>query len=347
MKPLAPATVRNRRVLIVGTGSIGERHLRCFLATGVEAGIVEPNASLRSEVAQEYGVAHAFESLEEAFADRSGWRADAVVICTPANMHVAMARAAVAAGCHVLIEKPLSTNCDEVSDLLREAADADRVVGLAYVYRAHPASAAAREAVQSGRFGDPVEVVAVSGQNFPHYRPAYRDIYYKSRATGGGAVQDALTHVINAVEWIVGPARRVVADATHQVLDGVGVEDTAHVLARHGDIDREVLVSFALNQYQAPNENTITVVCREGVVRIEMHAMRWQWCVEPGAPWHDEPVASMARDELFVRQAEAFLESVERISLPLCSLAEGVQTLKSTLAILRSAEAGRWEEVEA
>ncbi len=160
-------------------------------------------------------------------------------------------------------------------------------------------------------------------------------------------MQDALTHVINAVEWIVGPARRVVADATHQVLDGVGVEDTAHVLARHGDIDREVLVSFALNQYQAPNENTITVVCREGVVRIEVHAMRWQWCVEPGSPWHDEPVASMARDELFVRQAEAFLESVERISPPLCSLAEGLQTLKSTLAILRSAEAGRWEEVEA
>ena len=49
---------------------------------------------------------------------------------------------------------------------------------------------------------------------------------------------------------------RVVADAAHQVLEGVTVEDTVHLLARHGS----VMASYSLNQHQAPNEITITVV---------------------------------------------------------------------------------------
>ncbi len=68
------------------------------------------------------------------------------------------------------------------------------IAGVAYPYRAHPTLAAMRDAIASGRFGKPLEVVVVAGQHFPTYRPAYRDIYYRDRATGGGAIQDALTH---------------------------------------------------------------------------------------------------------------------------------------------------------
>ena len=76
--------------------------------------------------------------------------------------------------------------------------------GVAYVYRAHPALMEMKQALDHGRFGRPLQVVAVSGQNFPFYRPAYRQTYYADRATGGGAIQDALTHVVNAAEWLVG-----------------------------------------------------------------------------------------------------------------------------------------------
>src|SRR5690606_32808909 len=130
----------------------------------------------------------------------------------------------------------------------------DVVAGVAYVYRAHPALEEMRQAIASGRFGRPVELVAVLGQHFPFYRPAYRTIYYRDRATGGGAIQDALTHVLNAGEWLVGPITRLACDAEHLVLDGVDVEDTVHLLARHG----RVMASYSLNQHQAPNESTIT-----------------------------------------------------------------------------------------
>jgi predicted dehydrogenase len=334
---------QRHRVLVVGTGSIGERHLRCFLGTGrVEGAICEAATGLREAVAGRHAVAASFAALEAALA----WKPDVVVICTPAHLHVEMARAGVAAGAHVLVEKPLSTSFAGVADLAHEAAAAGRQVGVAYVYRAHPAFAAARAAIRSGRFGPPVEVVAVAGQHFPTYRPAYREIYYRDRATGGGAVQDALSHVVNAAEWIVGPTTRVAADAAHQVLEGVDVEDTVHVLSRHAGPAGELLGSLALNQHQAPNENSLTVVCRGGTVRIEMHQARWRWQTDPAGSWHDEPVDVPERDTLFRLQAAAFLDAIEGRAEVVCPLADGVRTLATTLAILRSIERGGWETVE-
>ena len=275
--------MRSHRVLIIGVGSIGERHLRCFGKTGrAEVELAETNPDLRRAVADRYGVSRAFDAIGPALENPP----DVAVVATPAPSHVAIATELAGAGVHVLIEKPLSTSLGGL-DRLREVVGSRGVVaGVAYVYRAHPLLRAMREAVLSGRFGRPVEIVVVSGQNFPTYRPAYRTIYYNGGATGGGAIQDALTHLVNAAEWLVGPADRVVADAAHMVLEGVSVEDTVHLLARHGG----VLASYTLNQHQAPNETTLTVVCERGTARCEFHANRWRWMTEPGGNWHDEPI---------------------------------------------------------
>jgi predicted dehydrogenase len=211
------------------------------------------------------------------------------------------------------------------------------------VLRHHPALRAMRDAIHGGRFGRPVQLVAVCGQHFPTYRPAYREIYYTDRATGGGAVQDALTHTMNAGQWLAGPIDRVAADVAHQVLDGVDVEDTAHVLARHG----EVLASYSLNQYQAPNEFTMTVVCERGTCRFQLHKHCWAWVQRPDAPWHEEGISGLQRDDLFIAQANAFLNLLDGSAEPTCSLAEAVQTLRTNLAVLASADEGTWKETDA
>ena len=196
-----------------------------------------------------------------------------------------------------------------------------------------------KRAIASGRFGRPLQLVATSGQNFPTYRPAYREIYYADRSTGGGAVQDALTHLINAGEWLVGPVDELVADIAHQSLDGVDVEDTAHMLARQGD----VLASYSLNQYQAPNESMITVVCEHGTCRAVMSQQRWQWMVEPDTPWKEDVFPKIARDDLFIQQANAFLDLIDGRAEPTCSLTEATQTLRTCLAALASAQDRSWK----
>jgi predicted dehydrogenase len=215
-------------VLVIGTGSIGERHLRCLLATGrATVAFVEPRADVRERVARDYGVA-GYESLDEALARRF----DAAVVCSPAPWHVPQARQLVEAGLHVLIEKPLSTSEAGLGELADLVARKRAVCGVAYVMRAYPELREMQARLRAGEWGRPLQLTVAGGQHFPTYRPAYRETYYTRHESGGGAIQDALTHLLNLGEWLAGPIDRLVCDAAHLALPGVTVEDTAHVLAR-------------------------------------------------------------------------------------------------------------------
>jgi predicted dehydrogenase len=326
------------RILVAGAGSIGERHARCFLATGrIEVSLCEIDADRGQAVAERYGITHVFSSWEQALADHP----TAAVIATPAHLHIGMARRAMEQGCHVLIEKPLSVATEGVAELEAAVREGQARAAVAYVYRSHPALSSLRDALRSGRFGRPLQVVSVSGQNFPFYRPAYRDTYYTRHETGGGAVQDALTHMVNAVEWLVGPVTRLTADAAHLSLPGVTVEDTVHVLTRHGDVPG----CFSLNQHQAPNEATITIACERGTVRFEFHQHRWRWMTEPGTDWHDEPSQPLERDTLFIAQANQFLDFLDDRAPSRCTVAEARQTLLVNRAILESARTQSWQPI--
>jgi predicted dehydrogenase len=321
------------KVLFIGVGSIGERHLRCFQATGrCAAAICETRDELRRRIAQRYAVELSFSSLEDAL--RHSF--DAALIATPSHLHVPMATTLAQAGIHLFIEKPLATSLEGIARLKAIVAERQLKVAVAYVWRASPVLGAMKEAIQSGRFGRPVQLVSVSGQNFPFYRPAYRETYYRDRATGGGAIQDALTHMFNAGEWLVGPIDWVVADAAHKVLRGVEVEDVVHVLARHG----EVLACYSLNQFQGPNEAAMTVHCERGSARFDMICHRWLWATETEGPWHEEKEVQFERDDLFICQASALLDMLEGKRDAACGLDEAVQTLHANLAALESVRAG-------
>jgi predicted dehydrogenase len=68
--------------------------------------------------------------------------------------------------------------------------------------------------------------------------------------------------------------------------------------------------------------------------------------IHPEEPWHDEPYEPLPRDGLFVAQANAFLDTVEGRAPPLCTLEEGLQTLRVNLAALASLERQTWQTIE-
>jgi predicted dehydrogenase len=326
------------QVLIVGVGSIGERHLRCFAQTKrAELSFCEINAPLRETIAGRYGVQKTFADFDEAVASRP----DIAVICAPAHLHIPMAQKLASAGIHTLCEKPLSVSLDGIAELSETVERQGVVLGIAYTWRHFPISVALKESLQSGRFGRPLNLVHVSGQNFPTYRPAYREIYYNDHKTGGGAIQDAMTHMINLGEWLVGPVDGLVADAAHLSLPDVEVEDTVHVLTRQGD----VLGSYALNQHQSAKTTMFTIACEKATVVAEYHNNRWMWQEAPEEDWHVEQFPAVERDSNYVSQASSFLDAVEGLSEVRCTLGEGLQTLRVNLAALASLEQRAWQQI--
>jgi predicted dehydrogenase len=324
-----------KKILIVGCGSIGERHVRCFAKTGrAQVVACEINRTVLEKIRQEYQVpGHA--DLHEALSSQSF---DGIVICTPADSHIALALPALQSSDGLLIEKPLSVSLDKIEELKQEIERTRKYVGVAYVNRFVPAVRAGRDFLRTAVLGEPLQVTVTAGQHFPTYRPAYRDIYYSSHATGGGAIQDALTHMANVVEWLVGPTNKVVCDAAHQALEGVAVEDAVSVTARNNN----VLVSYALNQFQAPNENCVQVHCARGSLKIEIPEHRWAEFPRDASAWNYHEARVNHRDDLFVSQANAFLDELDGKSDALCTFDEAVQTLKFNLAALESSRTGRY-----
>ena len=258
-----------------------------------DVSICELDGALRARIAERYRIGRSYASIDEALT--SEW--DAAVIATPAHLHIPMANQLADGGTPMLIEKPLSTQLNGIDELMRKVGERKLPAVVAYVLRTHPGLRAVKAALDSRRFGCPLQLRLIAGQHFPTFRPAYREIYYADRATGGGAIQDAITHYFNAGEWLVGPITRMAVDAAHQLLEGVVVEDTVNALVRHG----RVMGSYSLNQYQAPNESSLSVVCQAGTVRWELHEQAWSWMDKPNSGWHVEPAVVKERDDHFIR----------------------------------------------
>jgi predicted dehydrogenase len=325
-------------VLVIGCGSIGERHVRTFLGTQRAIVVACDNRSAISEqIARQYGIP-VMGDWEECL---RGTELTAVVVATPAPLHVAMATRALAARCHVLIEKPLALDLTGTEQLCAARDEAGVFAAVAYVNHCVTAVAQARDYLRSGVLGAVRHVAITAGQHFPEFRPGYRDIYYRDRAQGGGAIQDALTHQANAVEWILGETTQVFCDAAHQVLAGVEVEDTVNVVARNGG----ALVTYALNQFQAPNESRWDFHAEKGSVRIEGHAQRWGWRTQGSADWSWQAAPVPDRDAIYLAQANAFLDGCEGRPQALCTLEEGIRTLRFNLAAFQSWQTNRLVEL--
>ncbi|MBI3011128.1 MAG: Gfo/Idh/MocA family oxidoreductase [Candidatus Omnitrophica bacterium] len=113
------------RLILLGAGSIGRRHLQNALALGHEVvAVADPDPSSLGLVRRQWHIPVLTADVSEAFRQR----AEAAVICSPTVEHVSQARWAVREGLHVLVEKPLSHTLDQVDELIAEAAAAQRVV---------------------------------------------------------------------------------------------------------------------------------------------------------------------------------------------------------------------------
>ena len=328
------------RVLVVGVGSIGERHLRCLQSTQrCELSFCETLGERRSAIADRYGIAQAFCSLDEALESAPF---DAAVIATPAPTHVPFAIQLAEQGVHLMIEKPLSTSLDGVDDLVRVVRRQNVVAAVGYTQHAHPAIIQLRHLIAQGLVGDVRQIRVEIGQPLAVFRPAYADVYFASHEQGGGALQDFLTHWYSVGDALAGPVTRICSDAAHLGLERVDVEDTVHSLTRHGT----AMGVYTCNLWQQPNDVVLTLCGDSGTVRVDYGQSRCSLMTEPDGEWQHFPVDVPDRDSIYIRQNSAFLDEIEGHGIAYCNLQAGIRTLRVNLASFTSARTGTWQEVE-
>ena len=136
---------------IAGTGFIGAVHARSARLAGARlVGVAASSPESAQAAAAELGADRAFASAEELVRAPD---VDVVHICTPNHLHLPLAEAALAAGKHVICEKPLALDAAGARRLVDAAADAGLLAGVPFVYRYYPTVREARERVGSGQAG--------------------------------------------------------------------------------------------------------------------------------------------------------------------------------------------------
>src|SRR5262245_23804675 len=139
------------RVGIAGAGFIGGVHARSARLAGARVvGISASSPERAAEAAAELGIDHGFASSEELVESSD---VDVVHVCTPNHLHVPLAEAALAAGKHVVCEKPLALDPAGATRLVEAAAESGRQTAVPFVYRYYPTVREARERVRTGETG--------------------------------------------------------------------------------------------------------------------------------------------------------------------------------------------------
>ena len=157
--------------------------------------VADPVPARRAEGARLAGGAAAFADWEELLRRTD---VDAVLICTPSALHAECAVAALAAGKHVYVEKPLASNPAQAESVVR-AWEATGLVGMSgFNYRHHPLYLRARKVVASGNLG---QVIAV--RSCFTSAGEWVDAWRKERSLGGGVLLDLAGHHIDLAQFVL------------------------------------------------------------------------------------------------------------------------------------------------
>lgn len=319
------------RIMIVGLGSIGRRHLRNLISLGEEDFLLVRTG--RSTLPDEELVSYpSVKSVEEGLA----WKPQAVIVANPTAYHMEVALPAAKAGCHMLIEKPISSSMDRIPVLVQAAASSGSRILVGFQYRFHPCLLRLHQLLSARELGEPVHARAHYGEYLPGWHPweDYRRSYSSRSDLGGGALL-TLCHPFDYLAWLFGPPTDIAARTAalpHVELEGVeGIADV--MLGFTGGTQATIHLDYA----QRPAMQHLGVIGTEGSAECDLLAGELRWWTAAEGEWRSFRVSEdFSRNDLFLAEMKHFLEIVQLGVAPVCGLAEGVLSLKAALAALES-----------
>ena len=226
---------------VIGCGGFGLFALQQFMQIpGVElVGMAGTHRPASIAAAARFGVENT-DDLEE-FLTLDGL--DLVYIATPPFLHQAQAAAALEAGKHVIVEKPLAMTIDQADGMIALARRRDRLIVANLMQRYNPLVSAVRRLIESRLLGD---VLRGSFENLASDENLPASHWFWDRSKSGGIFVEHGVHFFDLFEGWLGPG--VVEAAQVGVRPGTGIEEHVHCTVRYGDV---ALVDFYHGFHQA------------------------------------------------------------------------------------------------
>jgi len=327
------------KVGVVGLGFMGSTHLQAYrnvanaqlaaLCSGDEKKLagdlsaIQGNLDRPGEV-MDFGAAARYRNYEELLADRN---VEAVDLCVPSYLHAQLTLQALAAGKHVLVEKPMALSGEECDAMIAASKMAGKVLMVAHVLRFWPDYAAAREKVRSGELG------SLKAALFRRKcaAPAWGK-WLKERDKSGGGIFDLLIHDVDYCLHVFGKPDSIAAIGVEEMDKGIDIIE-ARLHYAHG---APVVISGGRHHPNAyPFSMEFSILCEGGTLDFHSGLRRLTLF---GADGQSSEVEVSPTDG-FQAELQAFADACESGRAPdICLPEDSALATKMTLAMRASRE---------
>lgn len=329
--------MRIHRILIVGLGSIGLRHLRIAREKFPQAEInVLRHQVTDSAIEFANGT---LNTIEEAIR----FSPQIAVIANPSSHHIPIAQALAEIGTHLLVEKPMSSSTADVSTLIKTCEANKSSLKIGYNLRFSPALQFFRDRLDEGIIGEVLSIRCEVGQYLPTWRPDsdYR-IGVSAREELGGGVLLELSHELDYLQWIFGDIDWVSATLSRQSSLEINVEDSAHLTLGFSSEKKWQQLIGTLNMDFIRHDRT-----RFCLVIGNLGSLRWDGVgeevsiFEEGATtWKKLFTHTPVKDQTYFAEWGDFINSIYTGSSSLATGQDGLRTLEIIEAARNSASKG-------
>jgi predicted dehydrogenase len=342
---------KRMKILIVGLGSIGRRHLRNLLALR-EKDILLYRTHQSTLPNDELGDFLTVNELEAGLA----YHPEAVIISNPTALHMKAAIPAARAGCHIFLEKPISHSLEGIDELQAAQRSGGGQIFVGYQFRFHPGLQKVKALLSGSRplsanqpstpdshhpgIGRPLSVRAHWGEYLPGWHPweDYRGGYSARKELGGGVIL-TLCHPLDYLCWLIGEVESTWAFTGHLNDLDLDVEDTAEIGLRFAN---GALGSVHLDYNQRPSAHFLEIIGTDGTIRWANDTGNVSLYQAHTGAWEEFPTPeAFERNDLFLVEMQHFLAVARCQAAPLCTLEDGIRALRIALAARKSGETGQ------
>ena len=325
--------VKVKKILLIGLGSIGQRHARLLKESIPEIDLVALTS--KNNLQLESTIDHFVENLEEAIA----LNPQAAIICNPASEHISTAIPLAKKGIHLLIEKPLSNQWQDTSKLLEIVEDRNLKVIVGYNLRFLESMQFFKKEISKKTLGKIYSIRSEVGQDLQTWRPGtdYRSSVSANRNLGGGVLLE-LSHEIDYLTWIFGRVDWVFGFTARVSKLKIDVEDLAQVLMKFVPSTNQpnLIVNLTLDFIRKDRKRQCSVVGEKGTLIWD--GISNEVNLYKDGLWRNMFKQDPDPDLSYKTELGHFIDCIESNKSPVSSLPSAIECLKIIDSINKSSQ---------
>ncbi|MBS1642982.1 MAG: Gfo/Idh/MocA family oxidoreductase [Bacteroidetes bacterium] len=294
--------VKEKNILVIGAGSIGERHIRNLWQQGFHNIIVyrQRNIPFRDITDAKVTIVTEWNTLLQL-------DIFVAIICTPTSQHLSQTYSCIENGWHVLVEKPLSHQLFNVEPFLSLIKEKNTLLQVGYMLRYHPLLQLAKEIIENETYGKLINIQTYWGEYLPDWHPweDYRNSYAAKVELGGGPAL-TLSHDIDIANWLSGANIKLVQPLKNYAsLLEVETESLFDLnIAYENNTTAHIHVNFC----QRKAQRWYKIITSDAVIDIDYYAN--SLTISDGTHTKKETVEGFDRNNLFIAQQNDFFDRI-------------------------------------